>query len=204
VTPAPGAPAANDAAGAAGNRPQEEAASARRDAVPPPASPPSAPAATPPPAPVQTAPPPPTPAPPVAAPQPTPAPAPATRPAAPQTPVPASGENAAAAIGQVLARYHAALEARDVGALKQIWPSLDGRQESALRNEFSNARAISVQLQNVSPVINGAAATVTCVRRYVVTTSDGRTLRSTTQMTVTMSRRNDAWTIDTIRYEAAK
>jgi len=128
-----------------------------------------------------------------------PAPAPPTTAA-----TPAGGENAAGAVTEVLARYRSALEARDVGALKQIWPMLDGRQESALRNEFSNARAIAVDLQNISPSVTGTAATVTAVRNYVVTTIDGRTLKSTTRMTVMLSRRNDTWTIDSVRYEAPK
>ena len=41
------------------------------------------------------------------------------------------------------ARYKAALEARDMTALKQVWPALSGRQETATRSEFENSRSIA-------------------------------------------------------------
>jgi hypothetical protein len=107
-------------------------------------------------------------------------------------------------VQELIARYKSALEARDLGALKQIWPALGGRQETAMKAEFDNARAIAVTLQGVSVSIAGTTATVTCRRDYVVTTSDRKTLNSATRMTMTLERKNGAWTIDTIRHEAAR
>ena len=49
----------------------------------------------------------------------------------------------------MLTRYRGALEARDIGALKRIWPALGGRQEEAVSNEFEHARAIAVGLDGV-------------------------------------------------------
>jgi hypothetical protein len=137
---------------------------------------------------------------PVAAPP--PPPAPTAAPAAPPPPAPV--DNSAAAVQELVARYKSALEARDLGALKQIWPALGGRQETAMKAEFDNARAIAVTLQGVSVSIAGTTATVTCRRDYVVTTSDRKTLNSATRMTMTLERKNGAWTIDTIRHEAAR
>ena len=135
---------------------------------------------------------------PVAAPPPPPAPTPA--PAPPPAPV----DNSAAAVQDLIARYKSALEARDLGALKQIWPALGGRQETAMKAEFDNARAIAVTLQGVNVSIAGNTATVTCRRDYVVTTSDRKTLNSATRMTMTLERKNGAWAIDNIRHEAAR
>jgi serine/threonine-protein kinase len=137
-------------------------------------------------------------APPPAAAAPNAAPA-GTSPAAPSVPV-----DPAAAIRETLARYKSALEARDLGALKQIWPGLAGRQETAIRNEFENARAIAVEIQGLTPVVTNNTAVVTCRRNYVVTTVDGRTLRTATRMTVTLNRHNGSWVIDNIRHEAER
>jgi hypothetical protein len=45
---------------------------------------------------------------------------------------------------------------------------------------------------------------LTCHRSYAVTTADGQTLRTATQMSMTLARRDGAWTIETIRHEAAR
>jgi len=99
-------------------------------------------------------------------------------------------------------RYKAALEARDLGALKQIWPGLVGRQEAAIKAEFDNARAIAVTLNAITPSIASNTATVTCRRDYVVTTADRKTLKTATRMTVTLDRKNGTWLIENIRHEA--
>jgi len=113
-------------------------------------------------------------------------------------------ENPAAAVNDLLARYKSALEARDLAALKQIWPGLGGRQEAAMKSEFENARAIAVTLSAVSPSISTNTAMVTCRRDYVVTTNDRKTLNSATKMTMTLDRKNGTWVIDNIRHDAAR
>jgi hypothetical protein len=125
---------------------------------------------------------------------PVPAPAPPVR----------SEENVVAAVQGVLARYRAAIESRDIGALKRLWPALAGRQEDALRNEFEHSRAIAVGLDAVDIRPTGGGATVTCRRNYAVTTGDGQTLRTATTMFMTLARRDGAWSIETIRHEVAR
>jgi hypothetical protein len=137
------------------------------------------------------------------------APATGTAPAPAPPPPPAASpahteENAVPAIQAILARYRAALESRDIGALKRIWPALSGRQEDAIRNEFEHSRAIAVDLDAVDIRPAGSGATVTCRRNYAVTTADGQTLRTATRMFVTLSRRDGAWSIEAIRHEVAR
>jgi hypothetical protein len=136
------------------------------------------------------------PAPPVAA-------APPSPPPAPPTPPPAV-ENPVAAVNELLMHYKSALEARDLGARKQIWPGLGGRQEAAIKGEFDNARAIGVTLSSISPSISNNKATVTCRREYVVSTNDRKTLSSATRMTMTLDRKNGTWVIENIRHEAER
>jgi eukaryotic-like serine/threonine-protein kinase len=162
---------------------------------------------TPAPPPVTTAPPPAEPAPaPVAPLRPTtppPAPTPATPPPA-ATPPARAEESPEIAVQAVLTRYRAALEARDIGALKRIWPALAGRQEDAISNEFQHARAIAVSLDGVDIRPAGNGATVTCRRHYSVTTGDGQTLKTTTTMIMTLARRDGGWSIDSIRHEVIR
>ena len=180
--------------------PAASAANSRRPSAPPPfvaPTPPVEPIPTPAPTPTPTTQPAPA-EPPVVVSPPPPAPAPTPSPAPP----PATVENPAAAINDLLMRYKAALEARNLGALKQIWPGLGGRQEAAIKAEFDNARAIAVTLNAITPSIAGTTATVTCHRDYVVTTEDRKTLKSATRMTMTLDRKNGAWLIKNIRHEA--
>jgi len=158
------------------------------------------------PLPAATAPPPPQP---VTAPVVPPRPA-VTPPAAAATPPPAAPaparaeETPEAAIQGVLARYRSALEARDIGALKRVWPALSGRQEEAIANEFQHARAIAASLDGVEIRTTGNGATVTCRRNYAVTTGDGQTLKTTTTMIMTLARRDGGWNIETIRHEVIR
>jgi hypothetical protein len=119
-------------------------------------------------------------------------------------PAPMQSPDPTAGIHATLTRYANALEARDLGALRRIWPSLSGRQEEAIRNEFQNARAIAVELADIDVKIVGRAATATCRRRYTVTTAQGQTLNTVGRMIVALSRQADVWTIDNIRYEATR
>ena len=107
-------------------------------------------------------------------------------------------------IQDVVTRYQTALEARDIRALKRIWPGLAGRQEDALRMEFQNARAIDAALSGVTIRIGGTTATVSCQRNYRVTTADGRALESATHMTMTLNNRDGAWAIASIQHEAIR
>jgi hypothetical protein len=133
-----------------------------------------------------------------------------TPPAAAATPPPAAPaparaeETPEAAIQGVLARYRSALEARDIGALKRVWPALSGRQEDAIANEFQHARAIAASLDGVEIRTTGNGATVTCRRNYAVTTGDGQTLKTTTTMIMTLARRDGGWNIETIRHEVIR
>src|SRR5262249_6989953 len=119
-------------------------------------------------------------------------------------PGPTRSPDPTAAIQATLTRYANALEARDLGALRRVWPTLSGRQEEALRSEFQNARAIHAELDGIDVKIVGRTATATCRRRYTVTTVQGQTLNTVSRMVVALSRQTDVWAIDSIRYEATR
>jgi len=110
---------------------------------------------------------------------------------------------AEAAILDVLGRYRAALEARDLPALERIWPGLQEGEKRALRAEFDNARRVDVELLDprIAVAAGADAATVQCRRRYRLETRDGQRLQVETITRLTLQRRDGAWLIASVRHE---
>ncbi len=168
-------------------------------------------------------------APPAAAPAPsTPAPQPAApqteapvRPppaAAPGPPIPPLTRNPPAAsqlpaaspraveneVLELVRRYEQALESRSLDALKRIWPSLQGVQETAVRQEFMHSRRIDVDIENVEVSISGATAIVTFTRRYQLTTTDGQRPLTNSRTTMNARQAGSEWQIERVRFEALR
>ena len=98
----------------------------------------------------------------------------------------------------------AALEARSLPALKQIWPGLGGAQERAIKTEFDNARRISVTLDSPRIDVSGDTATVVATRHYSLATVDGHELRSDARSTFQLRAAEGGWVIESVRFEAAR
>jgi len=108
------------------------------------------------------------------------------------------------AIRELLKRYEQALEARNIDALKRVWPALQGAQEDAIRKEFLHARRIDVEIDDSNIVVAGGSATVTFVRRYQLTTVDGQRLVTNSRTTMSLRRTGRDWHIDRLRFEALR
>jgi serine/threonine protein kinase len=130
-----------------------------------------------------------------------PAPPRPTPPAAlpPEAPPPAPGPEVA--VGELLAQYKSALEARNLDALKRLWPSLSGAPQEAIRNEFRHASQITVEIVDPHISVSGASGTVSFIRRYELVTVEGQRLRTETRTTMDIRRPGGAWLIDRIRFE---
>ena len=144
-----------------------------------------------------------------------PAPKPAPPPPAPPAPaaaavhpeplpLPPRTASSREALSSVLDRYTSALEHRDIDALKAIWPSLDGAQQSALEGDFANARSINVSFADPKIEISGTAATIRGVRHYALRTKDGQQLSSTTVTTLGLRQVGNDWIIESVRHQAAR
>jgi len=129
-----------------------------------------------------------------------------TQPPAQPAPNPApAAASADSLVRDVLSRYESALEARSMEALKRIWPSLAGNQQSSIRTEFEQARSIEVDIVNPQISVSGASATVTFVRRYEFQPKDGTPLRADTPATMTLRRTElGSWVIEQIQFGAAR
>ena len=119
-------------------------------------------------------------------------------------PAACAGSRGAARSRSAGRQYTAALEARSLPALKQVWPGLGGGQERAIKAEFGNARQISVTLDSPRIQVSGDTATVVATRRYSLTTVDGHELRSDTRSTFQLRAADGGWIIESVRFEQAR
>jgi serine/threonine-protein kinase len=115
-------------------------------------------------------------------------------PAAPQAPTDEQR------ITELLNRYREALESRSIDRLKQIWPSLSGSAESALRDEFQHASRISVEISSPQISVNGASGRVVFDRHYSLVTVDGQRPQSSSQVTMDVRRSGSGWVIESVRF----
>jgi hypothetical protein len=122
-----------------------------------------------------------------------------SQPATPPTAVEAPSLSAERAT-ELLQRYKASLEARNLEQLKRIWPSLTGPAEAAVRDEFQHAARITVEISD--PRVSATASTgrIIFVRSYSVVTVDGQRLQSTSQATMDVRRSGDTWLVESIRF----
>jgi serine/threonine-protein kinase len=124
-----------------------------------------------------------------------------TPPAATQAPPPASRASEDE-LRELVRRYGQALESRSIDALKRIWPSLQGAQEAAVRQEFAQTRRIEVGIEGVEVSVSGATALVTFIRRYQLTTVDGQRPLRNSRTTMNARRVGGEWLIERVRFEA--
>jgi serine/threonine-protein kinase len=132
--------------------------------------------------------------------EPAPAP-PAPRPEPPPAPVqtaPAPEE----AVRAVVQRYVAALQGRDMAALRAIWPGMSGAEQSAIQRNFEEARSIGVRLDNPRVEVTGDTARVVGLRHYTLQTRSGQQLESEAITTLQLRRAGSTWVIESIRYQA--
>lgn len=100
----------------------------------------------------------------------------------------------------VVEQYESALEARDLAALKRVWPSLSGSQEAAIRSDFTNSRRIVVEVVSPQITVRDDTATVRFLRRYTFDSVEGQTYYSQSNTTMTLQRNGNAWAITQIQY----
>ena len=137
------------------------------------------------------------------------APAP-TRPAAPPPPAPApnawwsfpaaawAGENDPddAAIRDLLARYGAALSARNVDQVATVQPGLTGQGRQKLATYFQNAPDLQVRISNVDVLREGDEAVASYTREDEFTDPSGRRMRLEHHLSAKLQRGpGGGWTI---------
>jgi hypothetical protein len=123
-------------------------------------------------------------------------------PVAPVVPsdLPAKSPLAEDAIRELLVHYKAALEAKNLDALRRIYPNLGGAAAEAIRKNFQQASSINVDIIDPRVTVEGSAGTATFRRRYEVVTVDGQRLSTETLTTMSVRRSGNTWVIESIRF----
>jgi hypothetical protein len=133
------------------------------------------------------------------APQPTsyaaaPTPAPTAVAAAPTPAAAAPGADERSAVLRVIAEYERAIESKDLGLYRRLWPTLSGAQEKSLRNAFDVTQQQDVRITLGSVDVKGAEATVRLTRNDVI---NGKPVAQIRQ-TVSLVKQDEVWTIRSI------
>jgi hypothetical protein len=106
-------------------------------------------------------------------------------------------------ITDLLGRYKAAIEGRNIDAVKRIWPAMSAREHGALRDEFRRASSISVNILNPRIAGTADAATVTFIRDYEVV-AEGQQLHTQSNATMEVRRSGASWLIESIRFDGRR
>ncbi len=114
-------------------------------------------------------------------------------------------ESVQKAISDVLDRYKTAMETKDVGLLKSIWPALGTQQEQAFKQQWSYTRSLRVAFRR-SKVERweDASATVTVQLHNEQQIDDGTSRRWDQKATFSFVRKGRSWLIDSAGFEAMR
>jgi hypothetical protein len=122
------------------------------------------------------------------------APTPIVATPAPPTPAVSLPSNPEPAIRRVIADYARAVEAKDIGLFRAVWPGLSAQQERNLRESFKAVKSQRVSISIESIDVQGGSASVQVAR---VDTVNGQAQPGRRQ-TFRLSERSGSWTIDAI------
>jgi hypothetical protein len=142
--------------------------------------------------------------------EPAPASPPPPIPPAVRTPPPSSSAPADSpraleeGVRELIRRYEQALESRSVDGLKRLWPSLSDSQEQLMRENFSHARRIDVEITGIDISVSGTTAVATFLRRYQVLTDDNQRPVTISRTTLNARRNGGDWVIERVRFEGVK
>ena len=135
-------------------------------------------------------------------PAPAPAPPPVTAPAPAPTPAPPPAAPPAprtADVAQTVAAYARAIESRDVGAIRRVYPGLTSSQASNFEQFFQAARRINVSFRVSQLEGSGNSAEARLVGSYEYVTSDGKTERQPVSFAASFRHDGSDWRLVSVR-----
>jgi hypothetical protein len=114
---------------------------------------------------------------------------------APEGPTPEQDEQA---IRQLVATHGRAIETKDLGLYRSIWPTLSPEQARLVQEGFRAVTSQRVELTVVNITRQGNEATVTVRRRDMIQAGGQQSTRDS-QQTMTVARQGARWVIVNIR-----
>jgi hypothetical protein len=107
-------------------------------------------------------------------------------------------------VRDVLRAYAAAYDARDLGALRRVFPSLPGEQASAIGRTFAEARSYRMMLSVLDLEVNGAVATATCEVTHELVPRIGVPSTNVLQSRFTLRQGDGGWVIERVDRSGAR
>ena len=129
----------------------------------------------------------------VVAPPPAPPP-PVTKIAEPE-PRPAPREE----IATTVAAYARAIESRDIGAVRRVYPGITSDQARGFEQFFQSARNINVTFRVTGVETNGNSADARLVGTYAYVTSEGKTERQPVSFSASLKYDGGTWRLTSVR-----
>ena len=104
------------------------------------------------------------------------------------------------AVRDVLRRYEAAMEARDLDGLKLIWPGLGAAKadEKTIEMSFKLTRSLQLELEILEVEIADHRAAVACRRRDKIGLTNGEIFENESSVTFHLSKTGVSWSIETL------
>jgi serine/threonine protein kinase len=143
---------------------------------------------------------------PAASPAPQPAPPPAPSPIAatvtappPAAVAPAPPAPSAAGVRAVLQEYGHAIEQRDIGAMRRVYPELTSSEQAVWERFFQGARRIKVDIQVRSIEVNGSSAQARLAGTYDYENNEGQPQPTLRVSSASLKHDGSAWHIVSIR-----
>jgi len=114
----------------------------------------------------------------------------------------AAAANAAAAtaeINSVIDAYARAIESRDLGELRRVYPAMTNDQASAFADFFKSTRTLRASLAVKSSRTDGNRVTAHVTGTYEFTTTSGRSQQQPVSFEAELRREGAAWKLGAIR-----
>jgi hypothetical protein len=101
------------------------------------------------------------------------------------------------AIQRTLAQYQRAFSQLDVAAVRQVWPTVDGK---ALARAFDQLRQENLTFDSCAVGVDGRTAVASCAgtTQYVPKVGSKSTRVERQQWRISLRQAADAWVIDTV------
>jgi eukaryotic-like serine/threonine-protein kinase len=130
---------------------------------------------------------------------PLPSPPVVVRPAPQETAVAAPPPANASDIAPAAEAYARAIESRDVGAIRRVYPGLTSEQQRGFEQFFQSARNINVTFRVANVEAAGSSAEARLIGTYEYLSSAGKTERQPVSFAATLRHEGGAWRLVSVR-----
>ncbi len=106
---------------------------------------------------------------------------------------------AAVEIAALVAEYARAIEARDLAAIKAVYPAISAEQQNGFQRFFATVKSLRARLAAGTPTINAASATAEVSGTYDYTDAAGKEQQQRVAFRATFRRDANRWIIVSVR-----